>query len=100
MAEAVRLLQQLWTQNNGVEEERRQVRYFLARALEASGQVESAVTHYRALSDERSDYRDVTDRLDRLSGRRPSGFFPFAGGRRSLVKALGRGWMQLLRSSS
>lgn len=100
MAEAVRLLEQLWTGGQGTAEERRQVRYFLARTLEASGQVEDAVGHYQALRDEQSDFRDVTNRLGRLAGPDSSTGPSFSTASGAWTKLLSRGWAQLIRSSS
>jgi general secretion pathway protein A len=100
MTDAVSALQDLWNGEQGTALERRQVRYLLARTLEASGRQEEAVVHYRALREEQSDYRDVMDRLGRLSGRRASALLTAGTGGTSWVKFLARSWGQLLRSSS
>jgi type II secretory pathway predicted ATPase ExeA len=96
-AEAIRLLQQLCQREQGAEEERRQARYFLARTLEASGRTEDAVAHYRALREARSDYRDVADRLNRLTGRLDR--FTLALGNQKLIRLIPRSWAHLLRNS-
>jgi type II secretory pathway predicted ATPase ExeA len=98
MADAARLLRHLWTGTQGTPDERRQVRYFLARTLEASGHLDEAREHYHALQQERSGYRDVTDRLDRLSESGTNGSLSSAN--RAWTKLLPRNWSQLLRSSS
>jgi tetratricopeptide (TPR) repeat protein len=100
MTAAVTAFQKLWNSGQGTTQERRQIRYLLARTLEASGRDQDALTHYQALREEQSDYRDVTDRLARLSGDGESDVFASAtdGGR--WTKFLPKGWGQLLRGSS
>ena len=98
--ESAAAFQKLWNSGQGTAQERRQIRYLLARTLEVSGRPEDALVHYRALRDEQSDYRDVTDRLGRLSGQEPSKLFAEAAGGSSWLKFLSRSWGQLLRSSS
>jgi tetratricopeptide (TPR) repeat protein len=99
-AESATAFQKLWNSGQGTAQERRQIRYLLARTLEVSGRPEDALVHYRALRDEQSDYRDVTDRLGRLSGHGVSDFFGTAAGGSSWIRFLTRSWGQLLRSSS
>jgi tetratricopeptide (TPR) repeat protein len=97
LSEATALLQLLWNGKQGTDRERRQIRYLLARILEASGRKGEALAHYRTLRDEQAGYRDVVDRFNRLSG---SGHA--ASSRRaadSLVRSISRSWMGLLRSS-
>jgi len=98
LADAGRVLNQLWTGTQGTPDERRQVRYFLARTLEASGHLDEALEHYHALQQERSGYRDVTDRLDRLS--EPGTAGSLSSVNRTWTKLLSRSWAQLMRSSS
>jgi len=100
MEEAARSLQQLWNGGQGTSEERKQVRYFLARTLEASGLVDDAVGHYQALREEQSDFRDVTNRLGRLSGSGSLAAVTFSGANGLWARFLSRGWAQLTRSSS
>ncbi|MGH7217452.1 MAG: AAA family ATPase [Nitrospiraceae bacterium] len=100
MTEAVAALQKLWNSEQGIPQERRQIRYLLARTLEASGRPEDALVHYEALSQEQSEYRDVTDRLGRLSGRRTSDLLATVTGGGSWMKFLARSWGQFLRSTS
>ncbi|BCA57138.1 hypothetical protein W02_42780 [Nitrospira sp. KM1] len=78
-AEATRMFQQLLKSGHGTEEDRRQVRYFLARILEASGQIDAAIGLYRALGKEHRDYRDVKDRLGRLAAPESSGSWSASG---------------------
>jgi general secretion pathway protein A len=99
MTSAVTAFQKLWNSGQGSVQERKQIRYLLARTLEVSGRQEEALTHYRALREEQSDYRDVTDRLTRLSGQESAIFVATAGGH-SWTKFLTRSWGQLLRGSS
>lgn len=99
-AEAAAAFQKLWNSGQGTAQERRQIRYLLARTLEGSGRRDEALEHYRALREEQSDYRDVTDRLGRLSGQEPSELLAEAAGGSSWLKFLSRSWGQLLRSSS
>jgi general secretion pathway protein A len=98
--EAARALQQIWNSRQGTVQERRQIRYLLARTLEAAGLADDARAHYQALREEQSDYRDVTERLSRLSSRRASAFAELSASRASWMKALTRSWTQLIRSSS
>jgi type II secretory pathway predicted ATPase ExeA len=99
MTSAVSALQKLWNSGQGTVQERRQVRYFLARTLEVAGRDEEALTHYRALREEQADYHDVSERLCRLSGGK-SGVFASSPPGHSWRKFLSRGWGQLLRGSS
>jgi len=98
--EALTSAQRLWKSGRGTAEERRQIRYLLARTLELRGRTDDAVTHYLALQDEQSDYRDVKERLSRLSGRRGSDRFTLETDVVSWTETLTRRWMQLIRSSS
>ena len=98
--EAAKSLQHLWNSGQGTAQERRQIRYLLARTLEAVGRAEDALVHYRALREEESDYRDVTDRLSRLSGHGTSAFSALSTNGGSWMKTLTRSWTQLIRSSS
>jgi tetratricopeptide (TPR) repeat protein len=100
MTSAVTALQKLWNCGQGTVQERRQVRYLLARTLEVSGRNEEALTHYHALREERSDYRDVSERLCRLSGQTESDMVASSRRSNSWTKFLSRGWEQLLRGSS
>jgi len=47
-----------------------QVRYLLARTLESLGRIEDTLEHYRWIRREEPAYKDVAERLDRLSSRR------------------------------
>src|SRR5262249_9056238 len=58
MISAVAAFQKLWNSGQGSVQERRQIQYLLARTLEVSGRQDEALTHYRALREEQSDYRD------------------------------------------
>ncbi len=100
VTEAAAALQKLWDSEEGTAQERRQIRYFLARTREALGHTEAALVHYEALSQEQSEYRDVTDRLDRLSGSGPFNLFATVTGGGSWRKFLARSWNQLLRSTN
>ena len=100
MASAVSALQQLWNSEQGTVQERRQVRYLLARTLEGAGREDEALTHYRALREEQSDYRDVSERLGRLSGQGASNLFASSSIGHSWTKFLSRSWGQLLGGSS
>jgi general secretion pathway protein A len=99
MTSAVSAFQKLWNSGQGTVQERRQVRYLLARTLEVAGRDEEALTHYRALREEQSDYRDVSERLCRLSGQGESDLFASSTAH-SWTRFLSRGWGQLLRGSS
>lgn len=98
--EALTSAQRLWKSGLGTVEERRQIRYLLARTLELCGRTEDSVTHYLALEEEQSDYRDVKERLARLSGRRTSDQFTLGTDMVSWTETLTKRWMQLIRSSS
>jgi len=97
---AVAAFQKLWNSGQGTVQERRQIRYLLARTLEGSGRQDEALAHYRALREEQADYRDVTDRLGRLSGLDGTDPFPSSQDRGPWTKLFSRSWAQLLRSSS
>ena len=100
MASAVTAFQKLWNSGHGTAQERRQVRYLLARTLEVSGRHEEAVAHYHALREEQSDYRDVAERLGRLAGEGETDVFAPSAGANSWTRFLGRGLGQLLGGSS
>lgn len=100
MTSAVSAFQKLWNSGQGTVQERRQVRYLLARTLEAAGRHEDALMHYRALREEQSDYRDVSERLGRLSGQEESELFASSTAGHSWTRFLSRGWGQLLRGFS
>jgi type II secretory pathway predicted ATPase ExeA len=100
LSSAVTAFQKLWNSGQGTVPERRQIRYLLARTLEASGRHQDALTHYQALRDEHSDYRDVADRLARLSGEGEADLFVSATEGGTWTKFLPRGLGQLLRGSS
>jgi tetratricopeptide (TPR) repeat protein len=100
MTSASAAFQKLWNSGEGTVQERRQIRYLWARTLEVSGRQEEALAHYRALREEQSDYRDVTDRLGRLSAQEESDLFVATTGSSSWKRFLTRSWGQLLRSSS
>ncbi len=97
--EAAVSLERLWNEQQGTAQELRQIRYLLARILEAQGKTKDALPHYRALREEQSDYRDVSDRLGRLSDstdplhRIPGTHQAFWS------RMLPRHWVQLLRGS-
>ena len=46
---------------------RKQVLYFLARTLEQTGQLDEAVTEYQCLMGEYPSYKDVPERLKKLT---------------------------------
>jgi type II secretory pathway predicted ATPase ExeA len=96
--EAVRSFQRLWDGGTGTVEERKQLRYFLARTLEAAGHVDKAVDHYEALRNEQSNFRDVQDRLGRLSGSQPSEGWSYIARNVQWTRLVSRGWTQLTRS--
>jgi len=100
MTSAVSAFQKLWDSRQGTVEERRQIRYLLARTLEVSGRQDEALTHYRALREEHSAYRDVSERLCRLSGQGESDASASSRNGHSWTKFLSRGWGQLLKGSS
>ncbi len=100
MAEAAASFQRLWNSGQGTAQERRQIRYLLARTLEAVGRAEDALVHYRALREEQSNFRDVADRLGRLSGRGTFSLSGLSSGSLTWMKALTRSWAHLMRSSS
>lgn len=49
-----------------------QILYVLGRTLESLGRVGETLEAYRWIRREEPDYRDVTDRIERLSARRPA----------------------------
>lgn len=74
-----------------------QVLYVLGRTLETLERISETLEAYRWIRREDPGYRDVTQRIQQLSGRRP-----FTSGRRSLVagsrmKDMLRSWHSLLR---
>ena len=97
---AVTAFNKLLSSDQGTVQERRQIRYLLARTLEASGREQDALTHYQALHEEQSDYRDVTDRLARLSRQEDFDLCATATGGGAWMRFLPRGLGQLLRGSS
>jgi len=99
IVEAITSLRKLLSGRQATEQETRQIRYLLARALEASGQRDEALQLYRDLRDEHSEYRDVADRFRRLSDPGKVDTVP-ASGRTAWMRSLSRNWFHLLRSSS
>jgi tetratricopeptide (TPR) repeat protein len=76
-----------------------QILYVLGRTLESLRRISEALEAYRWIRREDPDYRDVTQRIQQLSTRRPS-----LSGRRSVVtgsrmKDMLRSWQSLLRLS-
>jgi tetratricopeptide (TPR) repeat protein len=49
-----------------------QILYVLGRTLESLGRVGESLEAYRWIRREQPDYRDVTERIERLSARRPA----------------------------
>jgi tetratricopeptide (TPR) repeat protein len=76
-----------------------QILYVLGRTLESLRRISEALEAYRWIRREDPDYRDVTQRIQQLSTRKPS-----LGGRRSVVagsrvKEMLRSWQSFLRPS-
>jgi tetratricopeptide (TPR) repeat protein len=76
-----------------------QILYVLGRTLESLGRISETLEVYRWLRREDPGYRDVTQRIQQLSSRRP-----FVSGRRSIfagsrMKDMLRSWQSLLRPS-
>lgn len=73
--EAARFFAELLKRNQGAELELLDIRYFLGRALESLGRPREALAHYQFLRAQKSEFRDVTSRLRRLSS--AQSFFSF-----------------------
>ncbi|TKB94658.1 MAG: tetratricopeptide repeat protein [Nitrospira sp.] len=73
--EAARSLTMLLEGRHGTELELRDIRYFLGRVLESLGKPREALAHYRIIHSKKSEFRDVTSRLRRLSS--AQSFFSF-----------------------
>ena len=76
-----------------------QILYVLGRTLESLGRISETLEAYRWIRREDPGYRDVTQRIQQLSSRRP-----FVSGRktifaRSRMKDMLRSWQSLLRPS-
>jgi tetratricopeptide (TPR) repeat protein len=76
-----------------------QILYVLGRTLESLRRISEALEAYRWIRREDPEYRDVTQRIQQISSRRPS-----LGGRRPVVagsrmKDMLRSWQSLLRPS-
>jgi len=76
-----------------------QILYVLGRTLESLGRIAETLEAYRWIRREDPGYRDVTQRIQQLSSRRP-----LSSGRKSLVpgsrmKNMIRSWQSLLRLS-
>jgi len=96
--EAIASVQRLWTEQRGTPQELKQIRYLLARLLEGRGRLKEAVPHYRALREAQSDYRDVADRVSRLSEPAERSEPAPESHRTVWTRLLPPGWVQLLRS--
>lgn len=70
------------------------LRYLVARTLESMGRRQEAIRTYRWVQKNARDYRDVTDRMDRLNGLEEPPWGPRAGPR-MWREVLRRGWGQL-----
>ncbi|MBH0210324.1 MAG: hypothetical protein HP495_17730 [Nitrospira sp.] len=68
--EAVPALQQALKATPASSNETVQILYVLGRTLESLGRVADAMESYRWIRREDPDYRDVTERIERLSTRR------------------------------
>lgn len=77
-----------------------QILYVLGRTLESLGRISETLEAYRWIRREDPGYRDVTQRIQQLSSRKP-----FIGGRKSThagsrMKDMLRSWQSLLRPSN
>ncbi len=70
--EAATAFQKSLQAQRGISADTIQVRYLLARTLESLGRIEGALEHYRWIRREEPAFKDVAERLDRLSSRRPA----------------------------
>ena len=76
-----------------------QILYLLGRTLESLGRISETLEAYRWIRREDPGYRDVAERIQQLSGRRP-----FTNDRKSIftgswMKNMLRSWQSLLRPS-
>lgn len=70
--EAVPVFQQALKATPASSKETVQILYVLGRTLESLGRVAETLEAYRWIRREDPDYRDVTERIERLSARRPA----------------------------
>ena len=71
LEDAVAAFRHALTAPGGSPKETVQILYVLGRTLESLGRVGETLEAYRWIRREEPDYRDVTDRIERLSTRRP-----------------------------
>ncbi|THI88239.1 MAG: tetratricopeptide repeat protein [Nitrospira sp. CG24A] len=88
--EAARSLTMLLEGRQGTELELRDIRYFLGRVLESLGKPREALAHYRIIHSQKSEFRDVTSRLSRLSSAQPFFSFPPLFEPRAWIKGIVR----------
>jgi len=69
--DAVAAFQKALSASSSSSKETVQILYVLGRTLEALGKVEETLEYYRWIRREDPIYRDVADRIERLSSRRP-----------------------------
>ncbi len=69
---AVTAFQKALTFTPGSSKETVQILYLLGRSLESLGRVAEAMESYRWIRREDAAYRDVAERIERLSSRRPA----------------------------
>ena len=91
--EAARSLAALLERSQGTELELQDIRYFLGRALESLGRPREALAHYQILHAQKSEFRDVTSRLRRLSSDQSFFSFPPSFDPRAWIRGLVRNGM-------
>ena len=85
LEDAVAAFRQALTAPGGSPKETVQILYVLGRTLESLGRVGETLEAYRWIRREDPDYRDVTDRIERLSTWRPA-----TAGKKNLSEELHR----------
>lgn len=68
--EAVTAFQKSLQAQRGTSADTIQVRYLLARTFESLGRIDEALQHYRWIQQEEVNFKDVTERIERLNVRR------------------------------
>ena len=72
LEDAVAAFRNALSASGGSSKETVQILYVLGRTLESLGRIGETLEAYRWIRREEPDYRDVTERIERLSARRPA----------------------------
>ena len=76
-----------------------QILYVLGRTLETLGRIDETLEAYRWIRREDPSYRDVENRIQQLSTRRPHATRKYRPPNRSWVGGVLRSWQELIRPS-